>query len=126
MRPRSLDSYADLLFSLQIKKDATFIISKIHAANNLFQPIDNFTNSLAEVSPCFSAYLERQEYEKPPVKLEVEMACNTTDANLYEKAYARWSRAGRGDNVTPLEVFMARLDGYAPVLYLANSRQSQH
>jgi len=47
------------------------------------------------------------------LKLEVELQENVAARDLYEKTHALWSKLGRRDNITPLELFMIRLDGYA-------------
>ena len=87
-------------------------MNKVHAAEKLFQPTDNFTESLQGEPLCFSAYLECQEQEKQPLRLEVEMICNAVETRLYEKSYARWSKGSRRESIIPLEIFMIRLDGY--------------
>ena len=103
---------ANLLKSLQFRQRAASIVDKVHRATHLFQPVDSYTETLKDVPLCFSAYIECQEADKPPVKFEVEMVGNATDPNLYEKTYAHWSRSGRRDHTTPVEIFSIRLDGY--------------
>lgn len=95
------------------KKDANTILGGIYSANELLQPIDNQVMTLAEVIPSFTAYFECQENDKGPLKLEVELQENVAARDLYEKTHALWSKLGRRDNITPLELFMIRLDGYA-------------
>lgn len=83
----------------------------IHSSSHILQPIDNQVIALADVTPSFTAYFECQESEKGNLKLEVEMNGNALDDTLYEKTHASWSRLGRRDNTTPLDVFRMRLDG---------------
>jgi len=112
-RFRGLESVLNLINSLCTKKDASTILGKIYRANELLQPIDNQVMALADVVPSFTAYFECQETEKGPLKLEVEMNENAAVENLYEKTHALWSKLGRRDSTTPLDIFMIRLDGYA-------------
>lgn len=108
-----LEAILTITNSLCIKKDASTILGRIYNANELLQPIDNQVMTLAEVTPSFTAYFECQEHDKGPLKLEVEMNGNVAAKDLYEKTHALWSKLGRRDNTTPLDMFMIRLDGYA-------------
>ena len=99
-----------MLRDLHIRKSASSIIDKVHRATHLFQPVDSYTEKLKDIPLCFSAHITCQEDDKPPVTFEVEMIGNATDSNLYEKTYAHWSRSGRRDYITPMELFTIRLD----------------
>ena len=95
-----------------MRKDAASIVQKIHGAEKLFQPTDNYTDFLKHVPPSFTAHFECQEYEKEPVKLEVEMLSSASDPGIYDRTSNTWSRLGQRDNNSPLNMFMIRLDGY--------------
>ena len=97
--------------SLQFRDAAICILNRIYNGGHLFQPTDNQTLILADVLPSFSAYFECREDDKAPVKLEVEMQGNATDQALYDKTLALWSRLGRTENTTPLNISMINLVG---------------
>lgn len=100
--------------SLQIRKDATTIIAKIHNATNLFLPMDSSNTSLEEVVPSFSACFEFKDPDSPPLNFMLEMSSSPAAPTIYERVQELWTRANRRENAVPLEIFMARLDRYVP------------
>ena len=100
--------------SLRLNKSSDAIMEKLCEATTLFQPTDSYTESLADVMPSFSMNFECQELDKPAVSLKVEMDSNPTEPGLYENTGAIWSRLGRRENSTPLDVSMIQLHGFVP------------
>lgn len=103
--------------SLQFKKDATTIMSAIHKATDLLQPVDSSTVSLQDVAPSFSACFDFDYSESPSLNFVVEMVSSAADPTIYDRAYAVWTRKDRRDNAVPLEAFTARVDGFVPGLF---------
>ena len=97
--------------SLQIKKDATTIITRIQGASDILVPLDNSITSLEEVVPSFSASFTFENPDGPPMNFVLEMISSSALCTVYEKAQELWTRMDRRDNAVPLEAFMARLDG---------------
>ena len=100
-----------LLSSLQVKKDATTIISKVQKATDLLLPMDSSNVSLEEAVPSFSACFEFKNPGSPPMNFTLEMSSSAAAPTIYEKVQELWTRADRRDNGILLEAFMARLDG---------------
>lgn len=46
------------------------------------------------------------------MNLTLELSSSPAAPSIYEKIQQLWTRTDRRDNAVPLEVFMARLDGY--------------
>ena len=77
----------------------------------MFQPISNSTPHMIDVNPCFSAYFECRERDKPTVRYQVDLLESEGESKIYDKMSETWSKMGRGDTVTPISIFMIRLDG---------------
>ena len=98
--------------SLHIQKDATTIISKVQTATDLFIPMDNFSTSLEEVVPSFSACFEFSSPDSPPMNFTLELSSSPAASTIYEKVQELWTRTDRRDNAVPLEAFVVGLDRY--------------
>ncbi len=95
---------------MQIKKDASTIMSFIYKATDMIVPADNSTFTLEEVAPTISARFVVHRFKKPSVKLEVETNLSSMDG-WYDKGASVWTRYDGKDTTTPLETLNARIDG---------------
>ena len=107
--------------SLQIRKDAATIIARVQEATDLFLPMSNSSTSLKEVTPSLSACFTFEEPDKRATDYILEMSSSPAAPTIYEKAQELWIRTGRRDNAVPLEVIMARLDGYVYLTFFVNT-----
>ena len=98
--------------SLQIKKDATTITTRVQNATELFLPIDSSNTSLEEVEPSFSACFEFKYPNSQPQSFTLEMRSSPAAPTVYEKVQELWTWTARRDNTMPLEIFTARFDRY--------------
>ena len=99
--------------SLQLKKDATIIVTMVQNATELLLPIDSSITSLEEVEPSFSASFEFGNQDSHPLNFTLEMRNSAAAPTIYEKVQELWTKTGRRDNAVPLEIFTARFDRYA-------------
>ena len=99
-----------LIRDLQTKIDAATIVARTNSSISIFQPLSNSIFKLEDVPASFSARFTFQNAESVPMQFTFDMSAESSDDAIYEKTASLWTRLDRGENATPLEVYMANLE----------------
>ena len=112
-----------MLRDLQVKKDAATIMSKVHDANGLFEPLDHSTFELEDVVPSFSACFTFRESDGPTYQLDVGYDPDPFEDRMHNKTHSVWTKPDRRDNSTVLGVYKIQIDGGSSwMLHILNEK----